>query len=737
MDFQEQNVAGGSFIATKQRIAAGSAKSPTEPVSARPTAGTSAIPAKSTPAAAKAGPSSITTENRPALSLKNLSFKKKSNKDATDNFSPTTSVANTVSSPDVDTHGVNFSYGSTTASKEPPRPVQLPRRSTLQTSPVDTTAADKFLSTIMPSALAAPMNEDQHDIPPTPVAGPSSSATARVIQPPPVLTRIPKKWKWSGELFMTVAHDKTEKMCNIILSEPTEPRPMGLRLNICLDQVKSIQLQKLHVISDLNMVLLACAPVQQFCKITPQETQDADGLRTLDEYLRKRSSFTYAHIHLDDIPAAILIVFPNTHAQISKVLNVPQYLRDEYGLIGALVPWKLSTEEYQKNRWTKPRESAESKEPLVDPALVKMDKQKISRKPPISRGLRLNKFPKVLHELLTVSKRKAYCIWFTPSDGNAKRPGLETSSLQAILKEYDAKDVGYKTDVNFIFIHVGALHTMHHIPAIGMRRSKQPQLQFFTYGTHSTVPPERWGLRQVYPLGGIATFAPSAILGDIFGVRSFIKKLDEHPLWETFIPPHILGGIVKLACQEADPLALWDEGNFYLFELFEFIEEGKLALLTAPPLARRPAQSKTADKKWDDPTTAWISSQIKILPMNARELLAHCMQAFHERYPNFNTTTLQSRLTKDLIQETRDMQYQPRLMDEYRRFVVFQDRIDKETDETETVNYSSIHNPRRSYLRISYVIARAYNDLGFQVQRQFLPRSRSTRLISMLLDHFL
>lgn len=181
-------------------------------------------------------------------------------------------------------------------------------------------------------------------------------------------------------------------------------------------------------------------------------------------------------------------------------------MEDEGSLIGALVPWSLASEQYQKSRWTKPRQLI-SADHQLDPAFTDIFKASIKQKlvtnTLLQHGLRLHKFPKRLYDSLS---RRPFCIWFSPSDGPPNKPGYETTTLKTVLNTCGAIDVGYKRDVNAMFIHVGALNTMYKVPAMANRRAKQPDLRFFTYGTHETVHQSRWGLREVYPLGQIGTF---------------------------------------------------------------------------------------------------------------------------------------------------------------------------------------------------------------------------------------
>lgn len=49
-----------------------------------------------------------------------------------------------------------------------------------------------------------------------------------------------------------------------------------------------MRFNELHNIADLHLILGACAPVQQFAKLGPQGDADADAIRTLMAYMRRR-----------------------------------------------------------------------------------------------------------------------------------------------------------------------------------------------------------------------------------------------------------------------------------------------------------------------------------------------------------------------------------------------------------------------------------------------------------------
>lgn len=108
---------------------------------------------------------------------------------------------------------------------------------------------------------------------------------------------------------------------------------------------------------------------------------------------------------------------------------------------------------------------------------------------------------------------QAYCVWWDSGDGTKDAPGLETRLLHAIMEECRAKDVGYKADVQAVFVHVGALKTINMLNALPERRAKRAELCFYTYGTHETVPREYWGIHGIFPIGASFYCSFFSVLG--------------------------------------------------------------------------------------------------------------------------------------------------------------------------------------------------------------------------------
>lgn len=176
-------------------------------------------------------------------------------------------------------------------------------------------------------------------------------------------------------------------------------------------------------------------------------------------------------------------------------------------MLAALLPWSLTVKEYKENQIHAVPSDLVPYTGLLDPQLLETLRKsgkgrKLLQKPLFAEGLRIHNFDEATWDFLTRAPR-SYCVWHASADGTLAEPGYDTVTLTAVLDECNAKNVGYKSDVRVIFVHVGALPTLRKLQALAMRRCKQADLRIYSYGTHPTVHPDRWGLKELYPIGSL------------------------------------------------------------------------------------------------------------------------------------------------------------------------------------------------------------------------------------------
>ena len=206
-------------------------------------------------------------------------------------------------------------------------------------------------------------------------------------------------------------------------------------------------------------------------------------------------------IYIDDNQVAMLLVFPATNLVLCKDYNVHQDLRKAGNFIAALLPWKVVGIKARAHHLS--RDQCDGTYGTYRPGKMESNlmagQERIVRKDPsYHRDLSVLGFPKWLYDEMSECK---YCIWNRDGDGTPSEPGFETKALTHVLDERRARNVGHKADVSFVFVHVGAIKTLHLLPALMERRMKRLDIQFVTYGTHHTIPPARWGVRRIYPAG--------------------------------------------------------------------------------------------------------------------------------------------------------------------------------------------------------------------------------------------
>ena len=202
---------------------------------------------------------------------------------------------------------------------------------------------------------------------------------------------------------------------------------------------------------------------------------------------------------MDDTSVALLIVYPTDHPIANKVLQVPITLAKDTHLQAALVPWELTSKEFGSTNW---KQRVPTIETALDPKLVPVldaRGREVVTKRRFHQALHILRIPRAVFDYVSLIPRP-YCIWTGPTDTTSTSASYETSLLKEFLSTCKGKDMGHKADVRVIFVHVGGLATLHLLPALAERRMKTA-VRFLTYGTHPGVPRERWGVREIYPLG--------------------------------------------------------------------------------------------------------------------------------------------------------------------------------------------------------------------------------------------
>jgi hypothetical protein len=187
---------------------------------------------------------------------------------------------------------------------------------------------------------------------------------------------------------------------------------------------------------------------------------------------------------------------------LCSFLRVPDHLRQNskntHALV-ALLPWLVSSAKYNKGATHKPVNETIQRL-LVPTSQSKEGRRRILKGTMATMAMDLLAFPPELLDFMSLPNR-SYCIWFIAVDGTPANPGLETRQLKYILSKTNAAPVSLDAEARVIFIHVGALESFYNLPALVTKRRDTSEVRFFTYGTHQSVPSNRWGMREILPLG--------------------------------------------------------------------------------------------------------------------------------------------------------------------------------------------------------------------------------------------
>lgn len=83
-----------------------------------------------------------------------------------------------------------------------------------------------------------------------------------------------------------------------------------------------------------------------------------------------------------------------------------------------------------------------------------------------------------------------------------------------------------------------------------------------------------------------------------------------------------------------------------------------------PPLKKQPNKDKA------DAAREWVGAQLRLLGMNARDILEQCIKSAAEKYRGCSEDDLGGAVEDEVQRQMKTIQVLPPIMDEYRRFVV-------------------------------------------------------------------
>lgn len=110
--------------------------------------------------------------------------------------------------------------------------------------------------------------------------------------------------------------------------------------------------------------------------------------------------------------------------------------------------------------------------------------------------------------------------------------------------------------------------------------------------------------------------------------------------------------------------------DFFFLRLLELIEQGHLSLLYAPPLNKPPKLEAHRVDRFDDPAMDWTCWCTGLLSMGPKELMQECRTMLLAKHGKKSDSQLAKVVEQDILTDMVQMQRQPSLIDQYRRFVL-------------------------------------------------------------------
>ena len=238
---------------------------------------------------------------------------------------------------------------------------------------------------------------------------------------------------------------------------------------------------------------------------------------------------------MDSSVVAHIVFFPPIIRPVCQRFKVPSEVQVSDSLVAVLVPWS-STPAQRSRSWRKPPSAYLPAEVRMSPMITDGSRweRSIRTKPKYQHAIRMLKFPLELHEYMSAeAHHQVFCAFWESADVKKKRAALDTWMLYSVMEQCRTKHARITaSNANVVFVHVGALKNIHKLPSFADRLSK-PQIQFYTYGTHESVPPEEWGVREIYTCGNISSDYCHLPIEDCS--QEVLLRSTLEPSWKTLL----------------------------------------------------------------------------------------------------------------------------------------------------------------------------------------------------------
>ncbi|KAJ4474025.1 hypothetical protein C8J55DRAFT_133421 [Lentinula edodes] len=417
----------------------------------------------------------------------------------------------------------------------------------------------------------------------------STAKTAKMESPltPSISRRTSSKADsiWTGKIMVNVDDNNEAQTISIEgMLLPSDPSAgqialqqglMPLKVAMSYNDSKlSMKSRSFYRLEDLNGIVAACNPVQEWGWLDAETEQGARKLGKVADYLSHEKLVGLVPVTVEGNVIAMTLIYPST-LKHDRLPRVKSFGPNEVALMVSLYSWNLKSEDCSldkmRKHFTTQLDSAWLRrdfrlpqglyEAYGEPG-IKPFEGLSGCKPTAKHAVRMLELPELIHSYLVSGGERPFAFW-PPVDSEAfclsPVPSIERELLVALLNEYpatiDRGTVANKQDLSLrvIFVHVNSLRSapsqgnIRDIPNLSGYRTGN-DVRFIAYGSSDIVNPRFPDImEEIWHIGGIATFTASALLSDPLGVNERILQIEEHEFWVCYILPAVIGMAVSVA----------------------------------------------------------------------------------------------------------------------------------------------------------------------------------------------
>lgn len=546
------------------------------------------------------------------------------------------------------------------------------------------TAAERFLESAIPESLAAPYSAHEEMA----AAKAPISSKPRPTKSPAENSSVQRSW--SGVLKMGASRDgtiSTDFSVVIDREEQLSTEASLFKLSLVLNSIKELQVTSLYEMSDVKPLFKACRPPAYRATISCSSSEESERRPwlILINYMARKQRVAIVPLHMDGNLIGHILVHPSSRNPLPGILPPVGQSRAET-FTAIFLPWSLTPaqvasqthgaqEDYDDPLFKKTFDTfqrnydgVKKRRLASSPSNANPWESLVKTRPTFQLALRHLGFPDSIYTYLTQTTR-GWAIVDASGREYLQIADLESHLLLSIMQQIkketkkpknpqDAKTDRF-TQLSLsgvVFIHLGALRHLDALPGFRARFQSSSYVRFYAYGSHPSYPSTFWGVKEIFPIGGVVTFTPSAFLSNPLVALDKLREIHAHPRWVAYVMPVVIGMVAALCkCESID--------TFPFPYLLRAISRGEIAMLQAPP--ERKDQFGAHDQR-----QAWLRQQIHAGPLSEADALARGCAAFHSEFANLPEQRWDNKVEMEVLRDLRRMQYQPALVTSYRRFVV-------------------------------------------------------------------